>query len=109
MTGIKKTNRPLLWLLLLGVSVFNTADYFPPLYAVKHGLREANPLMDIILHTPYFPLVKLLFVPLLLVLLWMYRRRVGNKIYTYVWGIFIVYTLLMVYYKWLLWFGPLSA
>ena len=38
-----KRNKRLLWLLLLGIGVFNVADYFLTLYAVKQGFREANP------------------------------------------------------------------
>ena len=55
----ENSNKRLLWL-LLGIGVFNVADYFLTLYAVKQGFREANPFMDAILHTYWFPKVKLL-------------------------------------------------
>ncbi|EEG78442.1 DUF5658 family protein [Dethiobacter alkaliphilus] len=93
----------LLWLLLLGVGVFNVADYFLTLYALSRGMREGNPVMDMIVDTVYFPKVKLVLVPLLLLLLWLNRQRVGKRLYVYVWIIFIAYFLLMVYYAWLFW------
>lgn len=102
-----KQNKRLLWLLLLGVGVFNVADYFLTLYAVKQGFREANPFMDTILHTVWFPKVKLLVVPLLLLLIWLRRKQLGSRLYFYVWLIFIVYASLMVYYAYLFWSGRL--
>ena len=102
-----KRNKRLLWLVLLGVGVFNVADYFLTLYAVKQGFREANPFMDAILHTFWFPKVKLLAVPLLLLVIWLHRKRIGGRMQYYAGTLFAAYTSLMVYYAWLLWSGRL--
>ncbi len=103
----EKRNPVLLWLLLFGVGVFNVADFFLTLYAIKHGFREANPIIDLIVDTAYFAKIKLLIVPLLLLLLWLGRKKIGHRLYYYVWLIFLAYTFLMLYYVWLFWGGYL--
>jgi len=106
---LKTLDRPtLLWLLLLGVGVFNVTDFFLTLYALQKGFIEANPVMDLIVDTIFFPKVKLVVVPLLLFYLWLQRKRVGSRLYIYVWFIFVVYMFLMFYYAWLFWSGPLG-
>lgn len=102
-----KRNKRLLWLLLFGIGVFNVADYFLTLYAVKQGFSEANPFMDAILHTVWFPKVKLLVVPLLLLSVLLYRKRAGDRLYYYVGVLFMAYASLMLYYAWLFWIGRL--
>ena len=105
--GERPENKRLLWLLLFGVGVFNVADFFLTLYAIKHGFREANPIIDLIVDTVYFAKIKLLLVPLLLLLLWLGRKQFGHRLYYYVWFIFLIYTCLMLYYVWLFWSGYL--
>lgn len=105
----EKDNGRLLWLLLLGVGVFNVVDFVLTLYALEMGFVEANPVMDLIVDTVYFPKVKLIVVPLLLAYLWLQRHRVGSRLYVYVWFVFLAYMFLMFYYAGLFWVGPLSA
>ena len=105
----KREDPTLLWLLLLGVGVFNVMDFFLTLYALERGFVEANPVMDLIVDTVYFPKVKLIVVPLLLSYLWLQRKRVGSRIYVYVWLAFVAYMFLMFYYAWLFWMGPLGV
>jgi hypothetical protein len=97
----------LLYLLLLGAGVFNVADYFLTLHALRMGFREGNPLIDLVVDTVFFAKIKLIIVPLLLLSLWFRREKVGPRIYFYVWLVFIAYLLLMGYYKWLFWAGYL--
>ena len=49
-------------MLLLGIGLFNVADYFFTVQALSLGARELNPVMDAIAHTPLFPVVKLTVV-----------------------------------------------
>ena len=62
--------------MLYAVALFNVADYFLTLAAVSKGAAEGNPVMDAILHTPWFPVLKLVAVPLALLWIWRVRRRV---------------------------------
>ena len=62
------------------------------------GYEEANPLVKSILHTPLFPIYKLLMVPSLLILIWVLRKKVGKRLIIYTGTLFTVYLLLMVYF-----------
>jgi drug/metabolite transporter (DMT)-like permease len=97
----------LLWLLLLGIGVFNVADYFLTLYALEMGCREANPVIDLVVDSIFFAKIKLLIVPLLLLFLWVRRKKVRQRLYFYVWLLFVAYMFLMLYYAWLFWSGSL--
>lgn len=88
----------LLWWMLIGVGLFNVADYFLTGHALRLGFREGNPVMALVVNTVYFPTVKLIIVPILLFFLWVVRERMGRRLYMYVWVIFAAYALLMVYY-----------
>ncbi|WP_242661376.1 DUF5658 family protein [Alkaliphilus metalliredigens] len=94
----KEKKYKLLWVLLFGTGVFNVCDYFLTLKAIGMGYEEANPLVDGILHTPLFPITKLLIVPALLVLIWFLRKRVGKRVMLYAWTVFIAYFSLMIYF-----------
>ncbi|EEG78443.1 DUF5658 family protein [Dethiobacter alkaliphilus] len=91
----------LIGLMLICVAFFNAADYFLTLHALSLGFREGNPVMALIVDTAYFPKVKLIIVPLLLLFLWLVRVRVGRRLFGYVSVIFAAYSLLMVYYGFL--------
>ena len=69
------TNRHMA-ILLLGIGLFNITDYFFTVKALSLGAREANPIMNMIVHTPLFPLVKLILVPGALVLIWIFRSKI---------------------------------
>lgn len=97
----------LLGKMLIGVGVFNVLDYFLTLYALDQGFREGNPVMNIIINTAYFSIVKLLIVPLCLIFLWHIRNKVGFRIYYYVSVVFFAYMSLAIYYTWLFWSGYL--
>ncbi len=106
---------PLTWedervlrLLLVGLGAFNTADYLLTRLFLYMGYRELNPVMDMIVHTDYFTLAKLVSVPLMLYFLWWVRHSVGRRILAYVWFVFLVYLFLMVYFKLNLWLLTLS-
>ena len=79
--------------ILILTATFNILDYFFTLKAVSAGMVEGNPAMEAILHTPLFPAVKLLLVPLMLWVLWRYRERVPRLRY-YVWVPFVAYAIL---------------
>ncbi|MBF7095759.1 DUF5658 family protein [Alkalibacter mobilis] len=89
----------LLWLLLVGIAAFNKTDYFLTLDALDKGYKEANPILSPLIGTYEFPLVKLVLVPLLLILVWLMRNRIGDKLIRFVWLPFIGYFLLMVYFR----------
>ena len=93
----------ILRVLLFGVAVFNVADYLLTLLALHIGYREFNPLMDIIVHTYLFPIVKLVVVPIALYFVWSQRNKVGGRILIYAWLAFVIYLLLMIYFKLNVW------
>ncbi len=94
-------------LLLFGTGVFNVVDYFVTLRALEMGFVEGNPVMSVIVGTVYFTKVKLVVVPLLLVLVWVYGRRIGKRLCYYAGGVFVAYGGLMGYFAWLMWMGYL--
>ncbi|WP_034327391.1 DUF5658 family protein [Alkaliphilus transvaalensis] len=85
--------------LLAGIGLFNIADYFLTLEVVGQGHQEANPIINAILYTPYFSIVKLLVVPLLLLLIAIVGRRLPKRCLFYTGATFLVYFVLMVYFK----------
>ena len=90
----------LVGLLLLGIGLFNILDYFLTVeIVIVQGHQEANPLIEAILHTIYFPLVKLLIIPCLLLFIWIVRHHITSRNLTCIWAAFIVYFSLMVYFK----------
>jgi hypothetical protein len=84
--------------MLICVALFNAADYFLTRIAVSKGAVEANPFMDAILHTPFFPAVKLLAVPLGLYWIWRVRGRVRPAVMRVVWVAFLAYGFLTVWH-----------
>ena len=88
-------------MLLLGIGVFNVADYFFTVQALYLGATEANPVMDAIVHTPLFSVVKLILVPALLVVFWTVRHKMKtrkNAIMLLTWIVFISYFVVTVYH-----------
>ncbi len=92
-----------LFYLLIGTAAFNAADYMLTLLALRLGYRELNPLMDLVVHTPYFPLIKLVLIPIMLYYVWVRRHLVGRRIMLYAWIAFLVYLSLMCYFKLNVW------
>ena len=88
-------------MLLLGIGLFNIADYFFTLQALSLGAIEANPVMDAIVHTPLFSVVKLILIPALLVFFWTMRHKIRtrkNIIMMLTWVVFISYFVVSVYH-----------
>ena len=94
-----KGRHPFLKFFLIGIGIFNVADYFLTLEVISQGHEEANPIIDAILPTIYFPIVKLVVVPLLLLFLWNLRQHFNRRCMLYVWTGFMVYFSLMIYFK----------
>lgn len=67
----------LLRITLISLGVFNIADYFLTLRCLESGLVEGNPVMAPIVGTVWFPIIKVLLVPLGLYLIWTVRDRIG--------------------------------
>ena len=57
------------------IGIFNIADYFFTRRAIAAGMVESNPIMDAILHTPIFPLYKLVIVTGFIFFIWYSRKR----------------------------------
>jgi len=93
----------LLKVLLFGIALFNAADYYMTTLTLNMGYRELNPLIDIIVHTPYFALLKIVVIPALLYFVWLQRYRIGARILVYAWGAFLPYFFLMIYFKLIFW------
>ena len=92
-------NDRLLRLLLLGTGVFNINDYFLTTYVLNNGHDELNPIINAIVGTPLFPVLKLVVVPGALLLLWLLRFNIGKRILLYAWLLFSAYSLLMLYFR----------
>jgi len=86
--------------LLVGVTVFNLLDYLLTLFFLQAGFRELNPIISPLVHTPYFPFLKLVIIPLLLCFIWRVRQSLnGRRIMFYARILFGAYLLLMVYFS----------
>ena len=88
-------------ILLLGIGLFNVADYFFTVQALSMGATEANPVMDAIAHTPLFPLVKLILIPTLLVFVWTVRHKIQARkqaIMLLTWVVFVSYFVVTLYH-----------
>lgn len=90
--------------ILILTGAFNIADYFFTLEAIGAGMAEGNPFMDAILHTPWFPVAKLIAVPAGLYLLWRVKERVPRVKY-YAAVPFFAYSALTVYHLYLYFSG----
>ncbi len=93
----------LLKYLLIGTAVFNVADYFLTTLALSMGYREANPIINTIVDTLFFPVLKVAVIPIMLYSVWMRRHMVGPRILFYAGLVFTAYYLLMVYFKVQIW------
>lgn len=91
-------SRVLFWQ-LFGIFAFNKADYILTLDFLDMGFHEANPIMASMVGTYEFHLVKLVFVPLLLLVLWQHRQRLGKVLTRLAWIPFVGYLSLMGYYR----------
>jgi hypothetical protein len=105
---LTKDQEGLLKYLLIGTGVFNVADYLLTMLALNMGYREANPIMKLIIDTKFFPIVKILIVPLLLYSIWARRHKVGPRILFYSGLVFGAYLVLMVYFKIQIWMWMLK-
>ena len=92
-----------LCILLVGTAAFNVADYLLTNLALSLGYRELNPVMDLVVHTPYFRLIKVVLIPLMLYFIWRHRHLAGRRVLLYAWIAFLVYLLLMIYFKLNVW------
>ncbi len=87
--------------LLLGIGLFNIADYFFTVQALSLGARELNPVVDAIVYTPLFSVAKLILIPALLVFIWTARHKIHtrkNMIMLLIWGVFVSYFAVTVYH-----------
>lgn len=84
--------------LLIGIAVFNFADYFLTLRAISLGIQEGNPYMAPLIGTPWFTVVKLLIVPLGLYRIYNLRRGIGWISTSLLVMILGLYTMVTVYH-----------
>lgn len=98
---MSEIQKRLLFWQLIGIGTFNKADYILTLEFLDKGFYEANPIMANTIGTYEFPLVKLILVPLLLLVLWQHKDKIGNKTTILSWIPFVGYFSLMVYYRFL--------
>ena len=87
-------------ILLFNIALLSIIDYLFTIRAVSRGLKEFNPVMDPILHTPLFPLIKVVFVPLALLWAWLnHDRWQHNRLINLgIWILFLVYGVLTVWH-----------
>ena len=94
-----KKHERLIWLLLIGIAAFNKVDYMMTLQFLRQGFYEANPFLAPLVGTIFFPALKLIAVPLLLLYLWRMRHQIGRKLVSYLWVPFLSYSTLMIYFR----------
>lgn len=85
--------------MLVLIGVFNAADYYFTETLAALGGQELNPLTAPLINTPYFAVLKLIVIPLLLLFIWLVRKKINPKrlqIYTFV--LFLCYFSLMLYF-----------
>lgn len=89
------------WLLVY-IGCFNLLDFLATRSLVVHGDHvEGNPLMGVLISTPYFALYKLVAIPLGLIFLWLARKYIDKYlslvkftcalyliVLIYTWGVF---------------------
>ncbi|MFO8060992.1 MAG: DUF5658 family protein [Bacillota bacterium] len=63
---------------LISLGVFNAIDYMLTLRCLEGGLLEGNPIMAPIVGTAWFPLIKVILVPLGLYMIWKVRYQIGT-------------------------------
>ena len=90
-------------ILLILICLFNVIDYFGTSYLLKLGAEELNPLINITINTPLFPVFKLIIIPIFILILWKYQALViKSRIYVFaIYLCFSAYTMLMIYYSYL--------
>lgn len=86
--------------LLITIGIFNVGDYYFTLKATIIGYQEFNPLISLIIGTVYFPVVKLIIIPLLLFVIWLLRFKVHCiRLHIYVLLLFFSYFTLILYHR----------
>jgi len=87
-------------ILLFNIALLSIIDYLYTVRAVSHGLKEFNPVMVPILHTPLFPLIKMFIIPLTLLWVWLNRDKWQHNwlINFGIWVLFMVYGGLTVWH-----------
>ncbi len=83
---------------LFGIYLLNIADYFLTVAALAEGHGEANPIMAPLVGTIMLPIIKFFLVPLILLLIWKTRHRIGQSLISVTWVPVISYCALMLYY-----------
>jgi hypothetical protein len=86
---------------LLFTALFNAADYFLTMEALRLGLGEWNPFVRSLIGTGLLPVIKMLIIPVILFLIWRVRARLGRRLIFYAGIPFFVYFLLMLYFGYL--------
>jgi hypothetical protein len=88
--------------ILIGLVIFNIIDYIATTRAIAHGAEEYNPIMNAILHSPLFPVYKLLIIPAALYWAWSVRAKWQHNrvILASMFGLFVVYATLTGWHLW---------
>ena len=87
--------------MLILTGLFNIMDYFFTRKAIAAGMVESNPAMNAILHTPIFPLYKLIIVTGFIIFVWYSRKwwkGLRPLITAGVWLVFLAYSCVTVWH-----------
>ena len=87
-------------IMLLSVWLFNSIDYVSTKIAIANGVPEGNAAIDAIIGTMWFPIVKLVLVPLGLYLIWIVRGKIRRPVLLAVGVPFVAYSLLTGWHIW---------
>lgn len=95
---VKTRSFMIVGVMLVLTGLFNVLDYYFTLKALSIGYEEANPVVDIILDTPLFPIIKLVVIPAMLFIIWLLRDKVEKRLAWYVGTVFVAYSALMLHF-----------
>ncbi len=76
--GVDNMNMSSLFVVLLLIGALNISDYFFTIKAMELGFTEGNPVMNMLVDTKYFTIVKLILVPMGLLVLWKAKNQTSK-------------------------------
>ena len=82
--------------LLVALLLNNVSDYIFTDIAIRAGAEELNPVIDLTIGTIWFPIVKLGFIPFLL--LWVYFKDFSKGTYRFLYSVCFIYFLVIVWH-----------
>jgi len=94
--GLSIHQTRILAFLLVSLFIMNIADYILTTRAMSFGIKELNPLINIVVQTPLFPILKIGLISAFILFIWLARHKINRLrfvIMTALWVTFVAYAL----------------